>query len=84
MRVLKKFKYGIHPIKVALSNDGRMIYILYTNSKSFVVVDAGNFKLLAKVKLDLKYPWDFVENDTGSRIIIAGGEDGKIVIIKRW
>ncbi len=84
MRVITKFKYGIHPIKVALSKDKTMIYILYTNSKSFVAVDAGNFKLLYKVTLNLKYPWDFAENDIGNRIVVTGGEDGKIDIIKRW
>ncbi len=84
MKVITKFKYGIHPIKVALSRDKTMIYILYTNSKSFVVVDAGNFKMLYKVSLNLKYPWDFAENDSGREIVITGGEDGKIDIIKRW
>ncbi len=82
--ILTKFKYGIHPIKVAPSKDRRMIYILYTNSKTFVVVDAGNFKLLDTVSLDLKYPWDFIQNESGSRIFVTGGEDGKIDIIKRW
>jgi YVTN family beta-propeller protein len=71
---------GSSPVGVAVSPDGRRVYVATGHGNSVVVIDAGRFVVSATIPVGQR-PWGIAVTPDGSRLYSANGLSGDISVI---